>query len=172
MWFRPALLLTMLTIAVCSPTEARQEAHAVRGPEADHYACLKSGFRQGSENYVACRKQLARRRAPRSGRHETRERSWWPFPNAIDYGCESRGYKPGTAAFQECRRRSELAEAQRRQQEQQQQQEVGCLRGGSGIITPLGGSTFSVFCSGRTFICPGDINCPVCPGSIGCPPTR
>jgi hypothetical protein len=168
--YRLTVMLFAFAVAACSPAEARQDAQGARAAQVDHQRCLRNGFRPGSSKYDACRKQLARRRAPEPERRQARERSWWPFPNAIDYVCEVRGYRPGTAAYEDCRRQEEFAAGQRRLQEQQEEQQKSCLRGGTGIVTPLGGSSFSVFCPGRTFICPGDINCPICPGSIGCPP--
>ncbi len=169
MRWRCVSLLIAFAVATCFPAQARQDRPADRAAAADHRRCLKNGFKPGSARYAACRDQLARRRAA-----EQDENRGWLFQSPQQFNCKLRGYKPGTAAFEQCLRWAEQAEGQRKhmeeQERQRQEQATNCLRFGSGIITPLGGSTFSVTCPGRIFICPGDINCPTCPGSIGCPP--
>lgn len=165
MWFRSIVMLLAFAVAACSPADARQDRPVDRAAEADHQRCLRDGFKPGSAKYAACRKQLAGRRAAEPAVDKAKERSWWS-QNPHESSCKFWGYKPGTAAFDECVRWSEGPEAR------PSQQDTSCVRNGSGIITPLGGSSFSVTCGGRTFLCPGDGNCPTCPGSIGCPRSR
>lgn len=132
-----------------------------RVEDGDHRVCLKKGFKSGSARYAKCREALARERTnAQQGRND-----WW-VPFAMH--CRQLGYARNTAAFEECRRRLHLQELQR----QQQQNETACITNGSGITTPLGGSSFSIICPGssRPLLCPGSPGCPICPGSFGCPP--
>jgi hypothetical protein len=168
MWFRCVLMLIALGVAACSTAEARQDRPVDRAAEADHNRCLRRGFKPNTEKYVACRKQYEGRRAAEPAVATAKERSWWS-QNPHEFSCKFWGYKPGTAVFEECVRWSEGPEAR---PSPPQDQAANCLRTGSGTVTPLTGSSFLVACPGRTFTCPGDINCPVCPGSIGCPPPK
>jgi hypothetical protein len=132
-----------------------------RVADGDHHVCLKKGFKSGSARYAKCRKALARERTKAQ-----QERDDWWVPFAMH--CRQLGYARGTAAFEECRRRLHSQELQRLQQ----QNETACITSGTGITTPLGGSSFSIICPGssRPLLCPGSPGCPICPGSIGCPP--
>jgi hypothetical protein len=164
MWFRFASLLIVFAV-VASPVASGENRRADRAAEADHRRCLENGLQPGTAKYVACRKQLAGRRDAERGRREAEEGGWWPFDSAA-FSCKFWGYKPGTAAFDECRTRSQVAEDQRRQIEKQQ---TDCLRSGFGSITPLGGNNFIVNCPTGPVNCPGNVHCPICPGSFNCP---
>lgn len=178
MQLRFAVLPIVSLLFGLSPAEAQQDTAARRAAAADHRACVASGYKSRSVKYTACRRTLVARRA--AAQRDDTGWHWWgerPFARA----CQAEGYRPGTAAFDRCLRQLQSRETERarqeddarRQQEQDRQnRENNCFRHGMGLTTPLGGSSFSIFCPGssRTIVCPGDISCPVCPGGAGCPP--
>jgi hypothetical protein len=162
MRLRAALLAIAFVGAGCSPGEAGQNTSAHRATAADHHRCVKNGLKPGSANYAACRKRLAARRTGESGANKDAERSWWE-QDPHEFACKFWGYKLGTAAFEDCLRRSELIA-------ERQKKEEDCLKSRAGSITSLGGSSFIVNCPGGFSVnCPGNIYCPMCPGSFGCP---
>lgn len=83
--------------------------------------------------------------------------------------CLRSGFKAGTARYAACRRdhlaRSKAPAAPRRagaaRPVSEGDQRAQCLKNGTGIITPLGGSSYSVKCPGLAgiVICPGHAAC-------------